>query len=55
MYEITYIYNGKEYTTYEKPKKDWEEIFLQEVINCIESITRAGASIISVKFINIKN
>ncbi len=47
-YEIKYEYEGKQYSTVEQPTKGWEEQFLQKVLNCIESLTRAGAKIIDV-------
>ena len=43
--EITYEYDGKEYTTVERPEKGWEEQFPQQVLNRIESIVNAGAVI----------
>lgn len=48
-YEITYMYEGKTYTTYEQPQKGWEEQFLQKVLDRIESITAAGGTITDVK------
>lgn len=48
-YEITYTYDGKEYTVYEQAQKDEKSLpektskFLQRVLNRIESIVNAGA------------
>lgn len=47
-YEIKYEFDGKQYTTVEQPTKGWEGQFLQEVLNRIESLTSAGATIIDV-------
>lgn len=48
FYEITYAYEGKQYSTIEQPIKGWEDDFSQQVLNCIESITRAGGVVINV-------
>lgn len=48
-YEIKYEYEGKQYTTVEQPTKGWEEQFLQNVLNRIESLTQAGAKIIDLE------
>lgn len=44
-YEITYTYNGKQYSVIEQPTKGWEGQFLQKVLNCIESLVMSGAVI----------
>lgn len=44
-YEISYTYNGKQYTTVEQSTKGWEGMFLQQVLNRIESLVVAGAVI----------
>lgn len=44
-YEIKYEYEGNEYTEIVQPIKNWEEQFLQNVLNAIESLTMAGAVI----------
>lgn len=48
-YEITYNYNGKQYSTIEQPTKGWESQFLKKVLNRIESLTMSGAVITDVK------
>lgn len=47
-YEITYMYEGKTHTVYEQPSKGWENQFLQNVLDRIESITAAGGVITNV-------
>lgn len=47
-YEIKYEFDGKQYEAVEQPTKGWEGQFLQKVLNRIESLTEAGAKIISV-------
>lgn len=47
-YEIRYQYEGKEYSVIEQPQKGWEEQFLQNVLDRIESITNAGGMIVEV-------
>lgn len=43
-YEIEYkTVTGQLYTVVEQPTKGWEGQFLQQVLNRIESIVRAGA------------
>lgn len=43
-YEIKYkAPNGKKCTTIERPTKGWEDQFLQQVLNRIESLVMAGA------------
>lgn len=44
-YEIFYTYEGKQYSTVERSTKGWETHFLQNVVNCIESLVMAGAVI----------
>jgi hypothetical protein len=44
-YEITYTYNGKQYSTVEQPTKGWEGQFLQKVLDRIESLVMSGAVI----------
>ncbi len=44
-FEITYTYNGKQYSTVEQPTKGWEGQFLQQVLNRIESLLMSGAVI----------
>jgi hypothetical protein len=48
-YEISYTFNGKQYTTVERPTKGWESMFLQNVLNRIESLVMAGAIITDLK------
>jgi hypothetical protein len=44
-YEIKYKYDGKQFSVIEQPHKGWESQFLQQVLNRIESLVKAGAVI----------
>ncbi len=47
-YEIVYKYDKKEYTAIETPTKGFETQFAQKVLDRIESLVDAGATIIKV-------
>lgn len=46
FYKIKYEYNGKIATTTEQPIEKYENQFFEQCINRIDSLTRAGATII---------
>ena len=48
-YEITYIFDGKQYSIIERPTKYFEELFPKKVLYRIESLISAGATIIDIR------